>query len=241
MAVNYNPRTVTDNLVLCLDAANQRSYPGSGTTWFDLSGNGNNGTLLNGVGYNNSNFGYMSFDGIDDRITTNLDGPTTFLPSSNFTISCWVRITSFPAVALATGTVCGAFNFDGYGLFWEGSTTELWLGCQMRARLSSVQVDRRSSINVNTWYLHTMTYSSSANFMRLYINNIESASGGSVSGTYQQVPSNITIASNGNPRGSGTSSHLNGNIGQVNIYNRALTALEVQQNFNALKTRYGLS
>jgi hypothetical protein len=52
MAISYNPRIVTDGLVLALDAGNPKSYPGSGTTWTDLSGNGNNGTLVNGVGYN---------------------------------------------------------------------------------------------------------------------------------------------------------------------------------------------
>ena len=57
MSLAHSPRIITDGLVLCLDAGNTKSYPGSGTTWTDLSGQGNNGTLVNGVGYNGSNGG----------------------------------------------------------------------------------------------------------------------------------------------------------------------------------------
>jgi len=66
VALSHSPKIVTDGLVLCLDAGNPKSYPGSGTTWTDLSGNSNNGTLVNGVGYNGSNLGSLSFDGVDD-------------------------------------------------------------------------------------------------------------------------------------------------------------------------------
>ena len=66
MALSHSPSIVTNGLVLCLDAANSKSYPGSGTTWTDLSGRGNNGTLVNGVGYNSGNLGSLVFDGVDD-------------------------------------------------------------------------------------------------------------------------------------------------------------------------------
>ena len=64
MALAHSPKIVTDGLVLCLDAGNPKSYPGSGTTWTDLSGQGNNGTLVNGVGYVGTNGGSLSFDGV---------------------------------------------------------------------------------------------------------------------------------------------------------------------------------
>jgi hypothetical protein len=66
MGIAYNPAIIRSNLVLCLDAANPKSYPGSGTTWTDLSGFGNNGTLINGVGYSSDNLGSLSFDGVND-------------------------------------------------------------------------------------------------------------------------------------------------------------------------------
>ena len=76
---------VTDGLVLNLDAGNPQSYPGSGTTWTDLSGNGNNGTLLNGVGYDSDNGGSLVFDGSNDYVTTPLFGDST----TNRTFSVW--------------------------------------------------------------------------------------------------------------------------------------------------------
>ena len=85
MAIFYNPRTITDGLVLALDAANTKSYPGSGTTWTDLSGNGNNGTLTNGPTYNSSNLGSLSFDGIDDYSTLT----SNYTLSAGWTLSFW--------------------------------------------------------------------------------------------------------------------------------------------------------
>ena len=80
MSLNHGGKPiVTDGLVLCLDAANPKSYPGSGTTWTDLSGNGNNGTLVNGVGYNSDNGGSLSFDGVNDYVSKSswVNPPTT--------------------------------------------------------------------------------------------------------------------------------------------------------------------
>ena len=68
MGIGYNPSVVSDGLVLCLDAGNIKSYPGSGTTWTDIGGNQNNGTFVNGPSYNSSAGGSIVFDGIDDRI-----------------------------------------------------------------------------------------------------------------------------------------------------------------------------
>jgi hypothetical protein len=90
MGIAYNPRTITDGLVLCLDAANPKSYPGSGTIWTDLSGNGNNGTLVNGVGYNSGNLGSLVFDGVDDVINLSSSSSIQNL-TTNFTISTIVR------------------------------------------------------------------------------------------------------------------------------------------------------
>jgi uncharacterized delta-60 repeat protein len=85
LAIHYNSKISTDGLVLCLDAANSKSYPGSGTTWTDLSGNGNNGTLTNGPTYNSSNLGSLSFDGIDDYSTLT----SNYTLSAGWTLSFW--------------------------------------------------------------------------------------------------------------------------------------------------------
>jgi hypothetical protein len=103
MTLTHSPKLVTDGLVLCLDAANPKSYPGSGTTWTDLSGNGNNGTLVNGVGYNSSNGGSLSFDGVDDYVQ--------FSAVSVQTVCFWGRMDAdIPSLA---GLVCTSATGDG--------------------------------------------------------------------------------------------------------------------------------
>ena len=66
MAVNYQSSIVTSGLVLCLDAVDRKSYPGTGTAWIDRSGNRNNATLVNSLSYNTNNSGTLVFDGVDD-------------------------------------------------------------------------------------------------------------------------------------------------------------------------------
>ena len=91
MGTGYNPRIITDGLVLCLDAANTRSYPGTGATWTDLKGS-NNGTLTNGPTFSNDNGGGIVFDGTDDDV----DFSTSFLDVSanqGVTISAWIKTT----------------------------------------------------------------------------------------------------------------------------------------------------
>jgi hypothetical protein len=88
MALQHSPRIVTDGLVLCLDAANPKSYPGSGITWGDVSGQNHTGTLTFGPSYSVSNGGTISFDGSNDYVSTTFN---TAL--ADFTICCWFRKT----------------------------------------------------------------------------------------------------------------------------------------------------
>ena len=91
MAVQYNPGIVTDGLVMCLDAANRKSYPGTVTGWFDLSGNENTGVLTNGPVYNNENAGYFTLDGTNDFINgTSISSQFT----ADITAEAWVYVTS---------------------------------------------------------------------------------------------------------------------------------------------------
>jgi len=89
MATEGGPKIVTDGLVLHLDAANPKSYPGSGTVWKDLSGNGNDGTLVNGPMFDNGNNGSIVFDGVNDYIT--LPAIDTHSSTTRFTVEGIVR------------------------------------------------------------------------------------------------------------------------------------------------------
>ena len=92
MGVTYNNRIVTDGLVLCLDAASKRSYPGTGTTWTDLVGS-NNGTLVNGPTFDAGNGGSVVFDGSDDRV--DCTSPSEIDSISEITMIAWVRYSGF--------------------------------------------------------------------------------------------------------------------------------------------------
>ena len=92
MVYHTGPKIVTDGLVLCLDAADRNSYPGSGTSWGDLSGNGHVASISN-ASFDSSYGGVFDFDGTNDRISLNANSDFD-LSSGNFTISCWFYLST---------------------------------------------------------------------------------------------------------------------------------------------------
>ena len=102
MSTRYNPSIVRDNLVLYLDAANTKSYPGSGTTWTDISRKGTDGTLTNGATFNSGNMGHIAFDGTNDYVDI------TSLPvisnTSAMTMEAWVNVDNLDNEFQCVGT-----------------------------------------------------------------------------------------------------------------------------------------
>jgi hypothetical protein len=219
------PLGVRDGLVLYLDAANARSYPRSGTTWFDRSGNGNNGTLVNGVGYNSANFGSLSFDGVNDYVET-IQSTT----ESNFSVSGWV----FYNGTVTTQQPVVSKWFSG-GRSWMldtvGTNTLRWL----IGGSSGGDVVITTTITPNIWFHFTATYQTGTGNCNLYINANLVSSG--VGRSSLLVPTNTIQIGR---KGDSSIVWFKGNIAQVSIYNRALTAQEIQQNFNATRSRYGI-
>ena len=111
MATKYSPKIITNGLVLSLDAANNKSYPRSGTTWTDLSGNNNTGTLTNGPTFNAGNQGSIVFDGVDDYIS----GGGSIIPvgTGDYYIESWINRTTVPSNISVT-IVCGLDNNSFY-------------------------------------------------------------------------------------------------------------------------------
>ena len=214
------PLGVSSGLVLYLDAANARSYPRTGPTWFDRSGNGNNGTLT-GVVYSGSNFGTFSFDGTDDYAPV---GSTGFpVGSSAGTLSAWAR----------TNTITGSFRFIvSYGA--ASTNVARFLGINNSTYLFGGYANdiTASGVPLNTWFNMAGVYDGTNASM--YINGVL-VSGPTVKGW----TTNSGNASVGRQTNGGE--YWSGNISQVSVYNRALTATEIAQNYNALKGRYGLS
>ena len=99
MAISRGPKTTTNGLIFCVDAADKNSYPGTGTTWTDLSGNANNGTLTNGPTFNGSNGGVIVFDGTDDYSLTTFSNSSNLIndPTTNggiISFSIWINVIS---------------------------------------------------------------------------------------------------------------------------------------------------
>jgi len=237
MGVNYNTSIVTDGLVLCLDAANKRSYPGSGTTWFDLSGNGNNGTLVNGVGFNGNNGGSLVFDGVDD---TSDFGNILQLGVESRTYSCWYKMnstsqTDFASLISKTDNSSTqyrqALGFSSVGNF------RIVLRDQ-----SNVNYDMDTTnpkIDTNWHYLVWVLDRSSNQLLYQDTTLLNSRDISAINNQNFQLNRPLRVGSYNNTTNSPIL-FFNGSIAQVSIYNRALTPQEIRQNFNATRSRYGI-
>jgi hypothetical protein len=222
MGVAYNSSIVTNGLVLCLDAGNRKSYPGSGTTWTDLSGNGNTGTLTNGPTYSSANGGSIVFDGSNDFVQTSY---TTQL--NDLTISAWFKDNSSSGYARIADK-----DYDTG--FWMGrnNSSTLWGGGVRTATLESFN---SITLTSNAW--HFLVMAREGTTLKVYgdgITNTNTTTCGSGAIDSTILSLGATINDNGGPQ----RDWFNGNISQVSIYNRALTATEIQQNYLATKSRY---
>jgi hypothetical protein len=224
MALGHGSSIVRNDLVLHLDAANAKSYPGSGTTWMDLSGNGNNGTLINGVGYNNSNRGSLVFDGVDDYVSVSLN--QTYLEYT-FSFFCkWITLTA------ATSRVFGISNYGTYTIFNPSNVGYHY----NQAPGSTTILSSNVNVGLGNWCHITVSESRFLSSAKIYINGIRRANTSviSTSGFY----GNVSIGAQWKT----PPNNINGNceIPNFSLYNRVLTDIEIQQNFEALRGRYGI-
>ena len=254
MGLGHSPSIVLNGLVLALDAGNTKSYRGSGTTWTDLSGRGNTGTLVNGPTYSSANYGSIVLDGADDWVNLgNIFNDVFAGTSKKFTISSWVKFNSLPT----DDTILAKLGDSSFGenqrqfYFAVGSYGSYEL--EFLAYFALVGGAYRgyrtvgANIQTNTFYNLVISYDGSfadANRFGLYVNGVSYSVTPTVSsGSWGNIQSGTARLSIGAYVGTSSSSPfglLNGNIPQVSIYNRALSAAEVSQNFNALRGRYGI-
>ena len=219
---------IQDGLVLYLDAGDLSSYPGSGETWTDLSGNGNNGTLENGVGYDSANGGFLSFDGVDDYVNLG-----AFFTYQEFTISLWVYPGS-TQVQYADIFDNNHTDFRNFVLQQNDlDTNQYAFGTQDASGV--ISASGTLTLAANIWTHLSFTFSPSTRVIA-YINGAFHSQGALAGGRnilYQSQT--LSIA-----RWSAGGRHWNGRMGNFMAYNRVLTASEVQQNFNATRSRFGI-
>jgi hypothetical protein len=232
MGIQYNPRIVTDGLVLALDAGNTKSYPGSGTTWTDVSGNGNTGTLTNGPTYSSANGGSIVLDGVNDYVNSG----TGLALSGSWTISGFVRSSVSSAIQVIIGrTGDSSTSYAQNYVIYINTNNKFRCGTDAD---SYKYAESTTTMITNTWYYVTGLYNATTKILSIYINgNFEGSSTALVGNPTTAGAQYITLGAND---GLTIANRLTGNIPKVSIYNRALSATEVSQNFNALRSRFSI-
>lgn len=231
MGLAHSPRVVTDGLVLCLDAANQKSYPGTGTVWTDLSGNDNTTTFATTPIFNNNSMGGIEFSTDPTWVSgsyTDVPNSTTLSNITTFTLSFCIYSAGsqsanggsvfHKALEGVSGFVCEPlnnairFNYgDGTSWFWSAFSTQL--------------------IH-NIYSIYDIVYNGSQ--VKIYKNAIELSTHNA-----NIAWDNTNVIRIGRRRGH-LQHYLYGSIFYEKFYNRVLSPQEIQQNFNALRGRYGL-
>jgi hypothetical protein len=233
MAEIHGPKIVRDGLILNLDAADINSYPGSGTAWNDVSGNGFNGTLINGPTFSDRS---IVFDGTNDYMTT-YTTPPSLQGDPNFTVCSWMKRTANAGGNTGTWGLSGDGN--GINSWWNENANEITIDTWGQATFTT-----GVTYPLNEWVFAAWQKISGpmtrANCI-LWRNLV------SYTGTQLTIlrPENVApnIGNNGVniARISQTySTPTPIQVGKFWIYNRVLSAQEVQQNYNATKPRFGL-
>ena len=225
MAYFTGPNIVTDNLIFAIDAGSGRSYPGSGTTATDLAGT-NTVALVNGVSYNSNQGGKWGFDGIDDQIMLNSG---TALVVNDFTITQWIQ---FPASTSKMSIGGGQHNttpvqeYRGY-IWYRSPQGEIRVTVNNE---TGAIFNVASSVYCNKWSQITATRSGGT--YKLYVDGVQ------VDITRTGSTNDFSIRTIGWSYSNGYA--FAGSISNTLIYDTALTAAQVLQNFNAQKSRFGL-
>jgi hypothetical protein len=224
MAFNYSPKIVTDGLVLYLDAANTKSYVSGSTSWNDISRGGNNGTLVNGPTFSSSYGGSIVFDGVDDRLTFN--SAFTISAAQDWTIQTWIESfqtspsSQYIRFLGANDTDRNFFFFEWNNRIFARNNTASGFAFQTGFS-PALPLDRSTFL---------LTLIGRSGNLELYYNNTITSVNVPITGSlnFTDVMNDRRVSSPG------------GKLNIFQIYNRALSALEITQNYNATKGRYGL-
>ena len=217
-------------IVLNLDAGNPLSYPGTGTIWTDLSGNNNNGTLVNNPTFDPANGGSIVFDGTNDYV--NCGNASNLKFTNNFTINMWLKFNSL----LGIQAIISNNENGGYGIFANSGSNRLetlyWINGSYRKAGEDM-----ANYNTSSWFNISVTFNGSNVLFYRNGNLIQSVS---ATGTVSTTNEPLIIGANPQVNGTSFVDFFNGKISQAQAYNKVLTPTEVLTNYNAIKGRYGL-
>ena len=226
---------VSDSLVLCYDAADTFSYPGSGTTWTDLSGNGLNGTLTNGPTFDSGNGGSIVFDGSNDAVKPTANA--LFNIREQITVTAWVKPDGAGSHRRIVNREEDNATYDRSWALNLASNNKLSVGFNDY----DLNVGANTALSDGTWYHVGFTYDKDAggsDEMKIYLNAVVDATGNysTILDSSEKAPGiGAGYIYNVNP-----DSPFEGNIANVHIYSKELSGKEMLQNFNAHRARFGV-
>jgi hypothetical protein len=242
MALGHGASIVRSGLVMHLDAANTKSYPGTGTTWTDLSGNSNNGILLNGVGYSSDYKGAMTFDGSDDQVSVsnNTSLQNTFstnsfsITSVSKTINLIYPRSAFP-FWLQSYVLNGTWAINNQGLSSGDGSNESSFNIEVNNGGTYFLASVNHTTVLEVPYMRTFVFDRSNGFtFKYYVNGVFLG---------EATNTNITgsiYTSGGFVFGNMWGWAFNGSLYNLMIHSKELSAVEIKQNFEALRGRYGI-
>lgn len=224
---------VTQNLVLNLDAGDNSSYGGSGTTWTDLSGQNNNGTLINGVTYNSGDGGYLIFDGTNDRVSLPVGSDFAY-GTGDFTIETWFNVTG--TSPQTWGEVVFSQTISGQNYFVVSASAQNPVQKKPRFTYGTgggTPITSSTTYTENQWYHYVITRNGTT--LTIYLNNSVVATA-TVSFNF----SNTTYVPTIGAYSHSNTLNLDGKISIVRVYKgKGFSVSDVTQNFDAVKSRYG--
>jgi len=234
MSYNFGKGIVTDGLVFYVDAANDNSYPGTGTDWADLSGS-TTATLTNGPTFDSGNGGSIAFDGTNDYTdfgnTLPIDG------TSAGTVSIWAKTSASTSLLFTKYDTSGS-NSTAFYIAVVSGAARIFSGTQSNYRYYTTTA---TPIGSNNWANIVFTYDNFSTDLKCYIDGAAYSTGQISNGTAPTsiVPqvSGINWKTTSITTGSGTN-YYQADIANVSAHNRALSASEILQNYNALKNRF---
>ena len=238
MAFHYSPKIVTDGLIFAVDAANKKSYPGSGITITDIGGNENTGTLTNGPTFDSGDGGSIVFDDTNDYITFGNTSTLNFEWNDPHSIEVWLK-RSNASHSYIVGKNESSGNYRGTEFTFSGVNL-----IQYVIRNSNTTGTRIFSRSTNTyndgeWHQFVVTYdgSGTAGGIGIYVDTISDVNvvnTGNITGGITSTANAVIGARNG------VANYFGGNIASVKYYNKVLTSAEILQNYNTTKGRFGL-
>ena len=227
MSVSAGPSVVTNGLILDLDAANTKSYPGSGTVWLNLAGTSYNGTLTNSPAYSSNYGGCLTFDGTNYVVTGSLGS----LPSQG-SIEYWMYPT---VVENYRNPFATYYNGGNSGFRWEMQTGGLFY-VVIGNDAASYNVYNYPNLVANQWCQIVVTWNTATSTATGYLNGVQAFTTSSNTTWPTTIP-NLSI---GSGLSTGADRQFKGNISKGAVYSITLSAEQVQQNFNAIRGRYGI-